>query len=382
MRRIKAGIIGTGFIGEVQIESLRRLGFVDVHAIAASSRERAEAKAAQLGVPRAYDDWRELLADADIEVVHICTPNDLHYPVAKAALQQGKHVICEKPLVLAPEEARELIAIASGKGLVNAVHFNLRYYPLIQQARAMVQRGGLGKIFSFQGTYFQDWLFHDTDFNWRLESEISGASRAMADIGSHLLDLAEFVSLERIKSVCSQTAIFHPVRKKASTLVETYKKVSGGEYEEVAVTTEDYASILVEFHNGARGTAAVSQVAAGNKNRLSFELNGSKGSLRWNSENPNELWIGRRDEHNEIVVKDPAFLDEAIRHMSSYPGGHAEGFADTSKQMFRQVYAYIANDGRGKGIAPEFPTFEDGLREVILCDSVMESARLKQWLEV
>ncbi|REK74776.1 Gfo/Idh/MocA family protein [Paenibacillus paeoniae] len=391
--KIKAGVIGTGFIGEAHIEALRRLGMVDVAAIAGSNSRRAGENAERLGIAQAYGDWRELVHDPAIQVVHICTPNHLHFEIAEAALQSGKHVICEKPLVFHADEARKLIRLAEDRGLVGAIHFNLRYYPLVQQARAMMIKGEIGRMLAFGGSYLQDWLFHDTDYNWRIEPGIGGPSRAMADIGSHLLDLAEYVSGERIKAVCAQLANFHPIRKKPLQAVKTYtvSEMSDGngellsnepEYEEIPIGTEDYASVLLEFESGARGSVTVNQVAAGNKNQLRFEINGSACSVGWQSENPNELWIGWRDRPNERLVKDPQLMDASVKSTASYPGGHSEGFPDTSKQLFRQVYDNIMREDYKHGVKPAFPTFEDGLREIELCDAVLRSAESRQWMNV
>ncbi|MDK2789246.1 MAG: hypothetical protein PWP07_2491 [Epulopiscium sp.] len=384
MQKIKTGIIGTGFIGPAHIEALRRLGYVEVVALADINDEVAKQKAELLNIGKYYGDYKNLLDDKEIEVVHVCTPNHLHYNISKEALLAGKHVVCEKPLAMNSSEADDLIKIAKEKNLVNAVHFNLRFYPLMHHAKKMIENGELGRIFAVNGSYQQDWLFYETDFNWRLQPEFSGDSRAVADIGSHWLDLIEFVTGVSISSVCADFATFHPVRKKPLRPVETYagKMLSPEDYADIEINTEDYATVLLRFNNGAHGSMTVNQVAAGRKNRLYFEIYGSKKAIGWDSERPNELWIGRRDGNNEILMKDPSLLSSYAREIVSFPGGHNEGFPDTSKQMFGKLYRYISEKGYLKGGTPEFPTFEAGQRELLLCERIVKSAKEEKWLEV
>jgi predicted dehydrogenase len=379
MRSFKAGVIGTGFIGPAHVEALRRLPGIEVAALADNGEELARAKAAQLGIPAAYGDYRDLLARADIEVVHICTPNSFHHAMAREALLAGKHVVCEKPLATTAPEAAELVALAERTGLANAVHFNVRYYPLMRQVKLMAAKGELGRIFSIHGSYLQDWLFYDTDYNWRLEPAFAGASRAVADIGSHWMDLVEHVSGLRIAEVFADFAIFHEKRRKPLKPVETYagKLLAPEDYEAVPIGTEDFASVLFRFQGGARGSLVVSQVSAGRKNRIYFEIDGAKESVAWNSESPNALWIGRRDGNNQQMMKDPSLVYPESQQLISFPGGHQEGFPDTSKQFFKEFYGYLAGDRQA---APTFPTFRDGLRELELCDRILESAKSGAWV--
>jgi predicted dehydrogenase len=381
MRRIKVGVIGTGFIGPAHVEALRRIPGIDVVALADNGDELANAKADQLGIRDRYGDYRKLLARDELEVVHICTPNNFHYPMAKEALLAGKNVVCEKPLATSAAEARELVELAEGRGLANAIHFNVRYYPLMRQVKTMALKGELGRIFSVHGSYLQDWLFYDTDYNWRLEPKFSGESRAVADIGSHWMDLVEYVSGLRIEAVFSDFAIFHETRKKPLKPIETYagKLLAPEDYAAVPISTEDYASVLFRFEGGAKGCLTVSQVAAGRKNRIYFEIDGSKESVEWNSESPNGVWIGRRDGNNQFMMKDPSLVYPESRELISFPGGHQEGFPDTSKQLFREFYEYLGSD---REAAPKFPTFRDGLRELVLCDAIIESAKKGAWVPV
>jgi predicted dehydrogenase len=381
MEKIKVGVIGTGFIGPVHIEALRRLRNVEVTALAECSNEDAKSKAKLLGIEEHYGDYKELLKQKDIKAVHICSPNYLHYEMAKESLEAGKHTICEKPLAVNAGEAQELVELAEKKGLVNAVNFNIRYYPLSRQIRTMVEKGDVGDILAVQGSYLQDWLFYQTDYNWRLEPGQSGRSRAIADIGSHWMDLIEYVSGLKIQELCADFATFHKIRKKPLKPVETYagKVLKPEDYEDMPIETEDYASVLLRFANDAHGVMTVNQVAAGRKNRLFFELNGSKKSVSWESESPNKIWVGRRDGNNEIMMRDPSLVYPETMPLIDYPGGHNEGFPDTFKQIFKEVYAHISGEKSGEA---GFPTFKDGLREIVLCETIMESNKKRSWIEV
>lgn len=380
-KSIGVGVAGTGFIGPAHIEGLRRNGIM-VLGLAEANEELAKEKAAMLNIPRSYGSLEAMLADPDIDVVHLATPNHLHHPHAKAALLAGKHVICEKPLALNASQSAELVQIAKEKKLVNAINFNMRMYPLIQQARKIVQAGELGDVFIMQGSYLQDWLLFPTDWNWRLEPGLGGELRAVGDIGSHWLDLMTFISGLKITEVYADFKTFHPIRKKPAKPVETYtgKILTPEDYVDQPIHTEDYATILLHYENGVRGVLTVSQVSSGRKNRLFFEISGSKSSLVWDGEKPNELWIGHRTEPNQVLMKDPSLLDPEARSLASYPGGHNEGFPDTFKQMVTKVYNYIlAGDYNKK---PDFATFADGHYEMQLCEAVARSAKEAKWIEV
>jgi predicted dehydrogenase len=382
LKPIKVAVAGVGFIGPVHIESLRRAGGVEVVALFHPFENEAAEKAAAMGIPKYFTDYDQMVRESDFECVHICTPNNLHYPMAKKALEAGRHVVCEKPLATTVKEAEELLALAKKKGLVHAVSFNLRYYPLVRQMRAMREKGELGRIYSIMGSYLQDWLFYETDYNWRLEPDKSGDSKAIADIGSHLIDLIEYVSGNSITEVMADFSTVHPTRKKPLKAVETYsgKVLAPEDYQDVPIKTEDFASVLLRFSDGSRGVVSVSQVAAGRKNRLYLEFNGSKISMAFNSEAPNELWIGKRNEANQLLMRDPSLVDKDVRSIISYPGGHNEGFGDTSKQLFRDIYAAVRT---GKQPAqPSYPTFEEGLRELRLCDAIVESHRKQGWIKI
>jgi predicted dehydrogenase len=378
---IRVGLAGTGFIGPAHLEALRRNN-IRVVGLAEATAEMAQKKAQELGLERAYASYEAMLADPEIGAVHLATPNYLHFSQAKAALLAGKHVVCEKPLAMTSQESAELVRLAAEKKRVNAVNFNLRFYPVVQQARAMVQSGELGNLYILQGSYLQDWLLLPTDWNWRLEPGLGGTLRAVADIGSHWLDLLTFVTGLRIESVFADFKTFLPVRKRPAKPVETYsgKLLQASDYIDQPITTEDYATILLHYENGVRGVLTVAQVCAGRKNRLFFEINGAKQSVTWDSEHPNDLWIGRRDAPNGLLMKDPSLVAPEVRRIISYPGGHQEGFPDTFKQMAARVYRYIrAGDYEAK---TDFPTFADGHYEMLLCEAIEHSAKEGSWAAV
>lgn len=378
---IGVGVAGTGFIGPAHVEGLRRNG-IQVLGLAEETEEKARQKAAELGIPRCFPSLEGMLADPDIDIVHLATPNHLHFPQARAALLAGKHVICEKPLALNTKESAELVQLAADKKLVNVVNFNIRMYPLAQQARSMVRSGELGDVFILQGSYLQDWLLFPTDWNWRLEPGLGGTLRAVGDIGSHWLDLLTFITGLRVEEVYADFKTFHPTRKKPAKPLETYtgKMLQPSDYVDQPINTEDYATVILHYENGVRGVLTVSQVSSGRKNRLFYEINGSRSSLAWDSERPNELWVGQRTGPNQVLLKDPSLLSPEARSVVSYPGGHNEGFPDTFKQLYAKVYAYIFAGDYSK--TPDFPTFADGHYEMQLCEAIEHSAHEKAWVKV
>lgn len=385
MKTITAGVIGTGFIGPAHVEALRRLGGVRIAALASNERARAAELASRFAIPRVYDRWEDLVGDRSIDVIHNCTPNNLHFAINRAALRAGKHVVSEKPLTLTGKESRALVDLARKTGGVNAVNFNYRFYPLVQEAAAMVRRGELGDIFLVHGHYLQDWLFHERDYNWRLESAVGGASRAMADIGSHWCDLVQFVTGRLITSVCATLRTVHAHRLKPRSRAATFKrKGSGGDRvsRRVRITTEDAAIVMFALEGGARGAVTVSQVSAGRKNREWFEIDGSRGAIAWDQENPNELWLGRRDAPNGTLIKDPSLLSPGSRKYAHYPGGHPEGFPEGPRNLFMNVYDFIRSGGDPRRGERDFPTFADGHRENRIVEAVIASDASGRWVKV
>ena len=380
MKPLRTAILGTGFMGRVHLEAVRRVESVEAAAIAGRNVEAARQLGAGFSISAIATDYREILRDPEIDAVHICTPNAQHFFMAKDAIEAGKHVLCEKPLATSVEEGEELVSLAAKKGVRNCVCHNLRYYPMVQQMRRMREAGDLGEILVVQGTYSQDWLLYDTDWNWRVETKAGGPSRCMADIGSHWFDMAEHVTGLRVTNLCADLQTFHATRKQPKHSVETFaNKLLGPEdYIETAVDTEDFGAVIFRMGTRTRGSVTASQVSAGRKNRLSIEIYGTKSSVAWDQERPDELWSGHRDEGNQIFIKDPSLLKPAARTYADLPGGHSEGYDDTFKQVFRRFYASI----RTSTSAPEYPQFVDGLRQLRILDAVLESHRALRWTDV
>ena len=379
MKPIRTAIVGTGFMGRVHLEAVRRTEGVEVAAIVGRTEDAAQRLGAGFGVPMMKADYREVLQDRTIDAVHVCTPNAQHYSMTKDALETGKHVLCEKPITTAVREAEELVSLAAKQGLRNCVCHNLRYYPMVQQMRQLREAGELGEILVVQGTYSQDWLLYDTDWNWRADSKVSGPSRCMADIGSHWFDLAEHLTGLRVTSLCADLQTFHRTRKRPKHSVETFaNKLMGPEdYIETPVDTEDFGAVIFRMGTRTRGCMSASQVSAGRKNGFRMEIYGSRSSVAWNQERPDELWVGHRDSGNALFVKDPSLLLPGARGFADLPGGHSEGYDDTFKQVFRRFYASIGSSGTA-----EYPQFVDGLRQLKILDAVLESQRARKWVDV
>ena len=352
-------------MGRVHVEALRRLG-------------PAEAPVKIRG--RDQDGFQRMLEDPTVNAVHICTPNSAHFAMCKAALEAGKHVLCEKPLAVSAEQAEALVSLARTRNLRNCTCHNLRYYPMVQHMRRMREDGDLGEILVVQGTYSQDWLLSDTDWNWRIDAKEGGPSRVMADIGSHWCDMAEHVTGQRIVWLCADLQTFHKIRKRPKSEVETFagKDLTPQDYDPVPIDTEDFGSVIFRMGARARGAYTASQVSAGCKNRLSIEVYGSKMSAAWNQERPDELWIGNRNTNNQIMVKDPALLKDRARPYADLPGGHSEGYDDTFKQIFRAFYHSIED----RSAEPEYPQFEDGLRQLRIVEAELASHGQRAWVDL
>lgn len=385
MEKIKVGVIGTGFIGPTHIEAIRRLGFVEVVGLAENGHETAERKAEALGIPKAFGDYRDMLLDGEIQVIHNCTPNHLHFQINKEIIMAGKHVISEKPLAMNSQESGELLALAKRYGVVHGVNFNYRQFPSVQQLESMVRNGQLGKINLVHGSYLQDWLLYETDFNWRLAPEVGGNSRAVADIGSHWCDTVQFVTGKKIVEVFADLATVLPIRKKPkqnSTNTFGTNILEEDMYEDVSIETEDYASVLVRFSDGSSGVFTVSQVSAGRKNRLSFELNGSESSAYWNQEEPEKIWIGHRNSPNQVLLADPGLFNPEALSSIHHPGGHNEGWPDALKNGMKNFYTFIKEGKSLEKDKPNFATFEDGHLSMCITDAILESNKEQKWVKV
>ena len=376
---LSAAVIGSGFIGTVHVEALRRLG-VRVQGLLGSSPERAAERAADLSIPKVYSTLDELLEDASVDAVHVTSPNQFHYPQSKQILAAGRHLICEKPLAATSAESAELVQLAAASDSITAVNFNIRFYPLNQHVRALVREGTLGETRLVNDHYLQDWLLRGTDWNWRLEPEKGGHLRAVGDIGSHWIDLTSFLIGQRVTAVMAELSTFVKERQQPTGPVETFSQERSSETVTRQMTTEDTALILLRYASGARGSVTVSQVSPGRKNVLEWRIDGSEAGAAWNSETPDHLWIGHRDRPNEVLQRDPALMNAAGATAARLPGGHVEGFADSFCALFREVYTAIL-----AGTPPPDPVYatpEDGHYEMLVGDAVARSAREGRWVSV
>ncbi|MEN9575766.1 MAG: hypothetical protein RL514_3621 [Verrucomicrobiota bacterium] len=384
LHQLRAGVIGTGFIGPVHIEALKRLG-VQVTAICGSTKN-ARATAAQWGIPEVYGDYdyRAMLASPNVDVVHITSPNKVHVEQSLAALAAGKHVVCEKPLgMTAKETAKVVAAVKKPNAPVFAVNYMCRFFPAVLQMRALVQRGELGQIIHVQGHFFQDWLLHATDYNWRLLASEGGKLRAVGDIGTHWIDAVSFILGAKAEAVFAHLETFHKTRYRPTGEVQTFAKVDPKTMLPYQCDTEDFGTVLLKFGkaahgfvNGTHANASISQVAAGWKCSLALGIYGTKGSVRWDLQQPNEILVGRRDEPNQVLQRATAGFSEDVAGFTDYPGGHPEGFPDSHKMHYRAVYEHI---GSGRKTPVLFATAEEGHHEVKLCEAILRSSRAKRW---
>jgi len=381
MTRIGMGLVGAGFVGPHHVDAVRRLGFVDIVAVAGSSEASGQKKAEVLGARRGYGSYQALVDDPEVHVVHVATPNHLHAAVTSAALARGKHVVSDKPLAMTAAESKGLVEEARRAGVVAAVTFNYRGNPLVQHAREAIARGEIGAPRFVHGHYLQDWLIKDTDYSWRLDPEKGGASSALGDIGSHWCDLAQHLTGARITEVLGDITTCLPRRKKPRGSRDAFAAAGPGKpgkddaVEVVEIAVEDLASVLVRFDNGAKGTFSVGQVCAGHKNDLVVEVCGSTSSLQWRQEHQNELWRGHRDRANEVLQKDPSLVNDAARPYAHLPGGHQEAWADAFCNLMRDIYASIAAGPPYPPLPPAVATFEDGYRANCSVEAILESAR-------
>ena len=373
--RLGMGLVGPGFIAQHHLDAVRRLGDVEIVGIAGSSAESAARKAVALKAGRGFASYEELVNDPGVDVVHNTTPSYLHVPVTLAALEAGKHVISDKPLAMTPDECALLRDAAKAAGVVNAVTFNYRGNPLVQQARAMVAAGAMGPVVYVHGQYLQDWLTDDKAYSWRIDPEKGGLSSALADIGSHWCDLAEHVAGARIVSVLADLETVVKTRYTAlGGSAEAFgKSAAGAELKAVGITAEDVASVLLRFDNGAKGSLKVGQVLPGHKNDLQLEVNGRAGSLAWKQERQNELWIGRLSKPNEMMAKDASLMLPAAAGYAHLPGGHQESWADAFANVIADVYGFI-RDGGGEARRPAtLCTFADAWRTSCIVDAMVRS---------
>lgn len=380
---IQVGIIGTGFIGPAHIEALRRVGDIEVVALCDSDLAQAQRKAQQLNVAHAYGQVEALLAHPGLQVVHNCTPNHLHAEINRQVLRAGLHLFSEKPLCMLPDEARELVSLAENAGVVHGVSFVYRQFAMVQQAASMVREGQVGRLFSAHGSYLQDWMLWQTDYNWRVESALGGASRAVADIGSHWCDTVQFMTGKRITEVLADLSIVWPTRQAAVAGEATFSQTEKDrQYEARQVDTEDMGSVLFRFEDGSKGCFTVSQVSAGRKNRLAVELNGSQCSLAWDQEVPQRLWIGQRAQPNQLLSDDPGLMQHDVAASAHFPGGHIEGWPDAFKNMMLSFYQAVRAGRMPEAEHRRFASFYEGADVMYIIDAILQSHQQQRWVRV
>ena len=381
MKKLRVGVIGTGFIGKQHIEAIRRIPGAEVLAIADANGEMAKSVAESMCVPAYFTDYHSMLNDDAIDVVHNCTPSAMHYGINKDIILAGKGVYCEKPFTLTTDESEELVKLAAEKKVAAGVNFNYRHNAMVQEMRERLCNGSVGRPLMVSGEYLQDWLLYDTDFDWRLDPKLGGESRAVADIGSHCFDTAQFVLGCDIKRVYAKLMTMHPVRKRCEKN-GTFSAGAGRVLEQVPVHSEDAAFIMAEFENGVPALFQVTQVCAGKKNGLALTVSASQAALEWAQERPDRLWIGRRDTPNEEVYADAKYLTGNAKAYASLPNGHPVGWHDALKNAIGAFYEAIREGSFAKPGSKRYTDFARGHQVMRLVDACLESSRTGDWVEV
>ena len=382
MKTIKVGLIGTGYIGMVHLEMLRRLGGVEVVAVADTNRDLARTAAEKFGIPRVFAEAEELIADREVEVVHDCAPNNVHFDINAKAIRAGKEVLSEKPLALDSRESAELVGLAEKHGTVTAINFCYRYYPVVQEAAARARRGDLGDVRAFVGHFLQDWLFFETDYSWRLDPKVAGKANVVADLGSHWCDLVQFVTGQKIVEVMAELHTCLPKRRKPKGDVLSFGAGQSGETEEVGIALDDYASLFLRLENGARGSFTTCQAAAGRKVDIELQVFGSKESYAWSHVHPNALWIGHREKANEVFYESSLQQAEGTRKYAALPTGHPMAYHDAVFTLFRDYYEAVAAKRAGKPVRATFPDFRTGHEMMCIIAAPVESDRMGRWVKI
>jgi predicted dehydrogenase len=378
---INAAVIGTGYIGPLTIQALRRLGNVRVTGVCDANRDLARQIAAKYDVKKVYARWQEVVEDRSVDVVHTCSPNRFHYEMNKAAIGAGKHVLSEKPLAMTVAEAEELAVLSGKAGVVTGVNFCYRYYPLVLEMSSRIRSGRAGRVRMVTGTWFQDWLSHPEDWSWRLERKESGPSNTAADLGSHWFDLAQFITGKKITEVMADFSTLIPVRKKPYQQVIAFEKAGNIRSRDVKVELEDYAAVLFRL-GGVPGSFTTCQAATGRKSDTEIQVYGSDCSLAWDHRRSDRLWIGYRDKPNEILIEGPALQNTESGSYASLPAGHPLGYHDALMNLFKDFYEDVESGGRDRKRTLPRPTFNDGLDEMRVLAAIVSSAKKKAWVRV
>ena len=382
MIKFKVGLIGTGYIGIIHLEMLRRFAEIEIVAVADNNPQSANDVANKFNVPKVFYNASELIQDNQVEIIHNCTPNNLHFQINSEAIKASKDVLSEKPLALNSKESSDLVALAEKFNTVHGVNFCYRYYPVLQEAAARVRKGNLGDVRLVLGHFLQDWLSFETDYSWRLDPKAAGISNTMADLGSHWCDLVQFVTGLKITEIMAEFHTILPTRKKPKSGPLSFSVSQNDDVEEVKIPVEDYATIFIRLENGARGNFSTCQLAIGKKVDIDLQVYGSKESYSWNHVHPNAITIGHRDKANEIFYESPILQTEDTRKYASLPTGHPIGYHDTIFNFFTDYYAAVAAKRDGKKIQTNFPDFYDGHSEMKIIEAALRSSRSGGWEKV
>ena len=383
MDKIKCAVIGTGYISDFHIDAIKRIGFAEVTSLTDVNFELAKEKAKKYLIPKCYRTVDEILSDYKISAVHNCTLNNLHFEINKKIIEAGKHIFSEKPLTMTSGESKLLCNLLNkNPKIIAGVNFLYRMNALIQEMKFKIKNGDIGRPILVHGSYLQDWLLYDTDYNWRVEKELGGASRVMADIGSHWIDSIQTVLDDKIIEVCADLSTVYKVRKKPKGQVGTFSILKDQEYEDRNVNTEDYGSVLFKMKSGIHGVFYVSQVSAGRKCYLNFEIDGTKSSIYWNQEKADWMWQGFRDKHNEQIMRNPNLISKEASKYTSLAAGHPEGWNDAQKNNIYCFYKYILDRDKLNNQKPDFATFEDAYYIQKVVEAVLESFNKKTWIKI
>lgn len=379
---IKVAIIGMGYIGKVHLDTLLRVPGLEVVAISDVNEKILAELAEAYAIPTYTTDWEELLDDQEITAFHNCTPNHLHFEINKTLLEHGKHILSEKPLCLSKDQARELRDLAEENHCITGINHCYRFYPSVQEMAQRVRKGEIGEVHTVFGSYFQDWLLYETDYNWRLDTKFTGRSNTMADIGSHWMDLAQFISNLDVVEVMADLNTIHPVRKKATKEYLTYAKPEGADFEDVPVEVDDYGSVLLHFENGAHGCFSVCQVAAGRKCTIDVQVYGTKTAYAWNHETPAQFWVGHREAGNTILFENAQLFHKESGKFAHLPAGHPLGYYDAVFNLFSEFYRSIDAQAAGEEYETPLPTFDQGYKMMSLIEAILTSHHEKRWVTV
>ena len=383
MKKLKVGIVGLGFVGQLHIDAIRRLPYAEIIAVADANAELAQNIASRYGIEQCFQDVSEMIQACRPDVIHNCTPNILHKDISIQIIESGIHLFSEKPLARTAEEGQAILdAAAAHPEVITGVNHCYRMNPMVQEIHEMIREGTLGNIRLVHGQYLQDFLTEETDYSWRIDPVVSGPSRCIADIGTHVMDTMQFILGKKITDVCADLVTALPIRKKPLGEVATFSKNANAEYEDIEVKTEDYGAVMFKLEDGTHGLFYVSEISPGHGCGLNIEVDGSLASASWNQEHPNKIQIGYRDQGVLIKDRDPNMLSSRARSYTGLAKGHPEGWNDAEKNTIGKFYQYILSDGKLSGTECEFTTLEEAQYLLKLVEAILESSKSGKWVHI